>query len=91
MADYVETLKACMEDAGLHPDAVTKAMELYKSDDRDKLVRFLRLQRCELVEEMHKSQRRVDRMDYLIRESKNNQSPKGRNNHDENRRAEADK
>ena len=26
----------------------------------------MRLQRCELVDEMHKSQRKVDRMDYLI-------------------------
>jgi len=60
-----------MEDAGMSRDAVTKAIELYQSDARDELVRFLRLQRCELVEEMHESQRRVDRMDYLIRQSKN--------------------
>ena len=71
MSDYTHTLKACMEDAGMSQDAVTKAMELYQSDARDELVRFLRLQRCELVEEMHESQRKVDRMDYLIRQSKN--------------------
>ncbi len=71
MSDYTNTLKTCMEDAGMSQDAVTKAMELYQSDARDELVRFLRLQRCELVEEMHESQRRVDRMDYLIRQSKN--------------------
>ena len=71
MSDYTHTLKACMEDAGMSRDAVTKAIELYQSDARDELVRFLRLQRCELVEEMHESQRRVDRMDYLIRQSKN--------------------
>ena len=77
MADYASTLKACMEDAGMSQDAVIKAIELYKSEARDELVRFLRLQRCELVEEMHESQRRVDRMDYLIRQSKNNGSLKG--------------
>ena len=71
MSDYTHTLKACMEDAGMSQDAVTKAMELYQSDARDELVRFLRLQRCELVEEMHESQRKLDRMDYLIRQSKN--------------------
>ena len=53
-------------------DAVTKAIVLYESDAHDELVRFLRLQRCALVEEMHESQRRVDRMDYLIRQSKKN-------------------
>jgi HD superfamily phosphohydrolase len=72
MADYKETLKACMEDPGMSHDAVTKAIVLYESDAHDELVRFLRLQRCELVEEMHESQRRVDRMDYLIRQSKKN-------------------
>ncbi|MBQ6234876.1 MAG: hypothetical protein IKH21_04130 [Clostridia bacterium] len=72
MTDYTETLKNCMEDAGMSHEAVTKAIELYQRDARDELVRFLRLQRCELVEEMHESQRRVDRMDYLIRQSKTN-------------------
>lgn len=71
MADYTDMLKTCMEDAGVSRDAVTKAIELYQSDARGELVRFLRLKRCELVEEMHESQRRVDRMDYLIRQSKN--------------------
>ena len=70
MTDYTETLKNCMEDAGMSHEAVTKAIELYQRDARDELVRFLRLQRCELVEEMHESQCRVDRMDYLIRQSK---------------------
>lgn len=77
MADYTETLKTCMEDAGMNQDAVAKAIELYETDAHDELVRFLRLQRCGLVEEMHESQRRVDRMDYLIRQSKNNNSLKG--------------
>ena len=72
MTDYIEILKNCMEDAGMSHEAVTKAIELYQRDARDELVRFLRLQRCELVEEMHESQRRVDRMDYLIRQSKTN-------------------
>ena len=71
MVDYTDTLKTCMKYAGVSQDAVTKAIELYQSDARDELVRFLRLKRCELVEEMHESQRRADRMDYLIRQSKN--------------------
>ena len=72
MTDYAETLRSCMEDAGMSADTVTRAIELFKSDQRDDLVRFLRMQRCRLVEEMHESQRKVDRMDYLIRQSKHN-------------------
>ncbi len=70
MTDYTETLKNCMEDAGMSRDAVIKAIELYQCDTRDELVRFLRLQRCELLEEMHECQRKVDRIDYLIRQSR---------------------
>lgn len=72
MTDYKETLKACMEDVGMSQNVIAKAIVLYENDAHDELVRFLRFQRCELVEEMHESQRRVDRMDYLIRHSKNN-------------------
>ena len=31
----------------------------------------MKMQRCELIDEMHKSQRRVDRMDYLIHAQEN--------------------
>lgn len=72
MAEYTSTLKSCMEDAGIRQEAVAKAIELYQRDAHDELVRFLRLQRCELVAEMHESQRRVDRMDFLIRLTNNN-------------------
>ncbi len=39
-----------MEDAGMSQDAVTKAIELYESDARDELVRFLRLHvECDIL------------------------------------------
>ena len=35
-------------------------------------VRFLKLRRCNMVEDMHECQRKIDRIDYLIRQTKNN-------------------
>ena len=46
-----------------------RAKALYEAGDMDGLVKYLRKCRCDLVEEMHDSQRKVDRMDYLIRQT----------------------
>ena len=43
------------------------AEKLYESGKKDELIRFFKKCRCILVDEMHESQRKVDRMDYLIR------------------------
>ncbi len=43
------------------------AEKLYESGQKDELIRFFKKCRCILVDEMHESQRKVDRMDYLIR------------------------
>ena len=43
------------------------AEKLYESGQKDELIRFFKKCRCTLVDEMHESQRKVDRMDYLIR------------------------
>ena len=46
-----------------------RAKALYEAGDIDGLIKYLRRCRCNLVEEMHDSQRKVDRMDYLIRQT----------------------
>ena len=46
-----------------------ESKSLYEAGDMDGLVKYLRKCRCDLVEEMHDSQRKVDRMDYLIRQT----------------------
>ena len=43
------------------------AEKLYKTGQTDELIRFFRKCRCGLMDEMHESQRKVDRMDHLIR------------------------
>ena len=58
-----------MKAAGCGQAAIDGAARLMESGSPAELVRHLRRCRCELVEEMHESQRRVDRMDYLIRQA----------------------
>ena len=69
--DYEEALKAGLEETGTDREIIMRAVGLYRSGQGKDLVRLLKAQRCGLVEEMHESQRRVDRIDYLIRQSKN--------------------
>jgi transcription initiation factor TFIIIB Brf1 subunit/transcription initiation factor TFIIB len=72
MSEYSETLKTCLSDTGVRQDLIEQAMQLYRSGQEDELVRFLKMQRCEMVEDMHKCQRKLDRIDFLIRQTKNN-------------------
>ena len=72
MSDYSETLKSFLTDTGVRQELIERAMQLHRSGQEAELVRFLKLQRCEMVEDMHECQRKVDRIDYLIRQTKNN-------------------
>ena len=54
---------------GCSSEGASRAKALYEAGDMDALIKHLRKCRCDLVEEMHDSQRRVDRMDYLIRQA----------------------
>lgn len=54
-------------DVGCARHEAEIAGELYKNGQTDELIRFLKKCRCSLMDEMHESQRKVDRMDYLIR------------------------
>ncbi|MBQ1492990.1 MAG: hypothetical protein IIZ39_13610 [Blautia sp.] len=64
-----ENMTMALLDAGCKKDAIEKAKRLLEAGDAQDLIRHLRLCRCELVEDLHKSQRRVDCMDFLIRQT----------------------
>ena len=73
VSDYSETMKSFLADTGVRQELIERAMQLYQTGQEAELVRFLKLQRCDMVEEMHECQRKVDRIDYLIRQTiKNN-------------------
>ena len=58
-----------LADAGCGQSAIEGAAQLTEAVQTDKLIRHLRRCRCELVDAMHEIQRRVDRMDALIRQA----------------------
>ena len=63
-----ETARQCMTDIGLireHADYVTALLEMNRVKDAKKKLRVLR---CELIDELHACQRKVDQLDWLIRE-----------------------
>lgn len=69
MSDYENALTACLADAGFDGDTVGEAVRLYKTGSKDDLKQYLRSKRCDLIEQMHESQKRIDRVDYVIRQT----------------------
>ena len=61
-----EQLMQGLLDAGCDAAVCTTIGSLFEAGYNSEVLRRMRLQRCELVDEMHRSQRKVDRMDYLI-------------------------
>ena len=71
MSERIEKMAIALLDTGLGQDAVEKAERLMAAGQTEDLIRYLRLCRCDLMDDLHKTQRRVDRMDHLIRQTKN--------------------
>ncbi len=69
MSDYETELTDCLADAGFDGDTTSEAVRLYKTGSRDELKQYLRSKRCDLIEQMHESQRKIDRFDYVIRQT----------------------
>ncbi len=67
MSGKEEYLLAGMADAGCSKEEIDGAKRLM--DSPEELTRHLKRCRAELLEKMHESQKRVDRIDYLIRQT----------------------
>ncbi len=63
-----EQLIQGLSDAGCSAETAKRIGSLYEAGSFDEVLHQMKLQRCLLVGEMHESQRRVDRMDFLIRD-----------------------
>ena len=50
MSDYEKDLTACLTDAGFSGEAVSEAVRLCEAGQKEDLVRFLRVKRCDLIE-----------------------------------------
>ena len=63
-----EQLIQGLSDAGCSAETAKRIGSLYEAGSFSEVLHQMKLQRCLLVSEMHESQRRVDRMDFLIRD-----------------------
>ena len=73
MENALDQIRLTLYDAGCTEGEIQKALLLYQAEGAEALLRQLRKCRCSRMEELHESQRRVDRLDYLIRQTQKNQ------------------
>ena len=64
-----ENLVIALSDAGFKQEVIEMAERLWEAGRARDLIRHLRLCRCELMVILHESQKRVDRVDTLIRQT----------------------
>ena len=70
-----ETARQCMREIGLSKESAECVAALLGSSRESEAKQKLRLLRCELMDELHTCQRKVDRLDWLIREMDRSQAP----------------
>ena len=64
-------MKECMTDVGCSEAAIQRAERFYQGGKAEDLIRCLRSCRCDALEEIHEKQKQLDRLDKLIRDTKN--------------------
>ena len=69
MKEELEKILTNLSDAGCGSEELEKARKLYEAGDMEDLIRHFRRCRCSRMEELHESQRKVDCLDYLIRQT----------------------
>ena len=69
MNEQWENLLIGLADAGCTGEDIKRAERFIKTGSFEELNKHLRRCRAALLDDMHKSQKRVDRMDYLIRQA----------------------
>ena len=64
-----ETARQCMTDIGLSRENADYVTALLNAGRRDEARKRLRVLRCKMMDELHNCQRKVDQLDWLIRET----------------------
>ena len=64
-----ENARQCLTDIGCGPERIKHLAELMEAGRLTEAKQQLRCLRCDLMEELHACQRRVDQLDWLIRET----------------------
>ncbi len=66
----IESIITDMEAAGCSTEDADMVRRIYEAGMEEEIVRCLRKCRCRFIEELHETQRNVDRLDRLIRKAK---------------------
>ena len=74
MKEELEKILTNLSDAGCGSEEQETARKLYEAGDAKALIRYFRKCRCSRMEELHESQRKVDCLDFLIRQTAKNDS-----------------
>ena len=69
MDDALNDMISGLTDVGCGAAAAEQAERLFRAGRSEDLIRLLRQCRCDLMEQLHASQRRVDRIDCLSRQA----------------------
>ena len=69
MIDELDKILNNLSDAGCGSEELQKAKQLYEAGDAQALIRYFRKCRCSRMEELHETQRKVDCLDFLIRQT----------------------
>lgn len=70
--DIKEALIQNLEDAGCNQNQIKEFLELFSKKEKDKILNLLAKHRAILMKKLHKNQKEVDILDYLILDLKNN-------------------
>ncbi len=62
-----ECLRQCLSDAGCQVEVTGSIMERLQSGNMDDMLRLIKKERCRAMDEYHESGRKVDCMDFAIR------------------------
>lgn len=63
MDDFI----SCLQDAGCGEELIAEVFRFYACGDSEMVIRKLRHHRSALMEELHGSQKKVDCLDFLLR------------------------
>ena len=69
MKEELEKILTNLHDAGCGSGEVEKAKQLYESGNAKALLRYFRICRCNRMAALHESKRKVDCLDFLIRQT----------------------
>ncbi len=70
--DLKEALEQNLRDSGCNENQIEEFFELYNSNELDKMLILLSNHKKFLLKELHKNQKEIDDLDYLILDLKNN-------------------